>query len=224
MPVCVHCAVAFKPRHIENSTFCSRSCSYAYRKANAHGPRPRSPRPPCVLPPLQCIQCFASFEPRVPTQLVCSAECRRIRSRSRALISVQRRSHVNRRARECADCGNLFQPEYRDKHRVYCSDVCARRASRRAERLKKRALLKTQALESINPTSVLQRDGWRCQLCGVATPRRLRGTTDPRAPEVDHIIPLARGGEHSVRNLQCACRRCNGEKADRPLGQMRLFG
>lgn len=33
----------------------------------------------------------------------------------------------------------------------------------------------------------------------------------------DHIVPLSRGGEHSVRNLCVACPRCNLSKHNKPL-------
>ena len=46
---------------------------------------------------------------------------------------------------------------------------------------------------------VLDRDGWRCQLCGKAG--RL---------EVDHVVPLRRGGEPlDPRNLRTLCRGCH---------------
>lgn len=33
--------------------------------------------------------------------------------------------------------------------------------------------------------------------------------------QLDHVIPLARGGNHSVGNLQGLCRTCNARKKDR---------
>ena len=46
---------------------------------------------------------------------------------------------------------------------------------------------------------VLERDGWRCRTCGKAG--RL---------EVDHVIPIADGGDWwAVGNLQALCRRCH---------------
>jgi hypothetical protein len=41
------------------------------------------------------------------------------------------------------------------------------------------------------------------------------GTTSDDAPEHDHIVPLARGGEHTYENSQTLCRVCNILKGDR---------
>lgn len=49
----------------------------------------------------------------------------------------------------------------------------------------------------------LERDGWRCVQCG------LRGRLD-----VDHIVPLRRGGAtYDLANLQVLCRACHIEKS-----------
>lgn len=69
---------------------------------------------------------------------------------------------------------------------------------------------------------ILERDGWRCKLCGVRTPHSKRGTYADDAPEIDHIIPIAEGGDHAEYNVQCLCRRCNSEKGARALGQLGL--
>jgi 5-methylcytosine-specific restriction endonuclease McrA len=68
--------------------------------------------------------------------------------------------------------------------------------------------------EPVSKRKVFERDGWKCQICGISTPEAKRGTIDDDAPELDHIIPLAKRGDHSYRNTQCACRRCNLLKSD----------
>ena len=50
--------------------------------------------------------------------------------------------------------------------------------------------------------AVYERDHYRCRKCG-------RKTNDL---EVDHIIPIAKGGKSTFDNLQTLCHRCNYEK------------
>jgi 5-methylcytosine-specific restriction endonuclease McrA len=40
--------------------------------------------------------------------------------------------------------------------------------------------------------------------------------------EADHVIPLARGGQHSIGNLAPACRTCNASKRDRFIMEWRV--
>jgi 5-methylcytosine-specific restriction endonuclease McrA len=77
--------------------------------------------------------------------------------------------------------------------------------------------------ERFDPMDVLNRDGWICQLCGIKTLKSQRGKSSSRAPVVDHIIPLALGGEHTRRNVQCACYKCNAAKGAKAQGQLRMF-
>jgi len=86
----------------------------------------------------------------------------------------------------------------------------------RASKLKSKALRRsrkrTTAIESIDPMDICERDGWKCYLCGIETPKYLRGTHKDNAPEIDHIISLANGGSHTKDNVACSCRRCNNKK------------
>lgn len=50
---------------------------------------------------------------------------------------------------------------------------------------------------------------------GLVCPRCGRHYPSPDDFEVDHIIPVARGGRNSVNNTQVVCRACNREKSDR---------
>jgi 5-methylcytosine-specific restriction endonuclease McrA len=85
------------------------------------------------------------------------------------------------------------------------------KASKRIAKAKRRVREGVRA-ERIDPIKVFQRDGWLCHMCGIHTPSSLRGTYQPNAPELDHVVPLALGGEHTWINVKCSCRKCNGEK------------
>lgn len=51
---------------------------------------------------------------------------------------------------------------------------------------------------------IYKRDGYRCKKCGVHDRYAVL--------EVDHIIPIAKGGKSTVDNLQTLCHKCNVEK------------
>ena len=96
------------------------------------------------------------------------------------------------------------------------------RSSRSVSKARYKVRLRQSTVERFDPFEVFERDGWRCHMCGIKTPRKLRGTYEDNAPELDHIVPLAAGGEHSRKNTACSCRKCNITKSDKPLGQLRL--
>ena len=55
---------------------------------------------------------------------------------------------------------------------------------------------------------VLSRDGFRCKICGATA-------ADGVKLEVDHIIPVSKGGRSTIDNLQTLCERCNRGKRDK---------
>lgn len=56
--------------------------------------------------------------------------------------------------------------------------------------------------------SIYKRDGYRCCKCGAIQNKYTK-------LEVDHIIPIAKGGKSTYENLQTLCHKCNVEKGDR---------
>ena len=58
--------------------------------------------------------------------------------------------------------------------------------------------------------AVLKRDNYSCKGCG-----RTPSNDHAVELEVDHIKPIARGGENNIENLQTLCRDCNQGKKDK---------
>ena len=204
---CHHCRQEFKPRLTRHSTYCSRGCSFSSKSA----------APFSDIWITACIGCSRMFTAK-RNRKYCSPKCH-----PRAKwVSVMPTT------KECAACGAHYNPiSTGGAPSSYCSEGCraAVAASRkRIERAKRKALLAETTVESVDPYVVFTRDRWRCQLCRVKTPRSKRGSYDDDAPELDHIIPLARGGQHSYLNTQCSCRKCNCLKSDHALGQLLLIG
>lgn len=213
---CEHCKVVFRPKRTDRLRFCSRECSFEQKRAGSVLWRDNAPR--STIHVLICSDCRSDFVARRKV-----ARCRPCAAKG--LI----REPVTRRLRStCYECSTPFYQMTKDgRPTVYCSPVCRDASDHRRKSIARRmwkAKVRGVTVERVDPLQVFDRDKWRCQLCGCKTPKALRGTIRARAPELDHIVPLSLGGEHSYRNTQCACRSCNGAKGGKALGQMRLVG
>lgn len=227
LPVCVGCGQRFKehPRSSlmiatgKRQQYCSHACRSritAIRAERGRLVRLLSLRRTCTV-------CASVFQATRSDQLYCfEAVCEQRRGRNRTNANSQKQQKA-RPSRMCPECGALFRPE--NRRRTYCSRRCAKCANREDARShQSRARHYGVEREPINRIDVFRRDGWRCQVCGIKTPERLRGTRHDHAPELDHRVPLVRGGSHTYANVQCCCRRCNGAKgSERIVGQMNLF-
>jgi 5-methylcytosine-specific restriction endonuclease McrA len=148
----------------------------------------------------------------------CSNKCTRTIYKTKH--RKQKLSHL------CPECG-------KDTNRAkYCSIICLKRATNRNKAKSPARKLKANLrrphsygrckrlglpVEQVDPLRVFWRDKWKCQLCGTETPMSLRGTCNDKAPELDHINPISKGGGHTYENTQCLCRSCNAWKKDMPL-------
>lgn len=61
---------------------------------------------------------------------------------------------------------------------------------------------------------ILKRDGFKCLYCGANAVASVL--------HIDHVVPVADGGETVPENLVTACADCNGGKADRHLDESSL--
>lgn len=94
-----------------------------------------------------------------------------------------------------------LKDEWNDRRR---SNDQARRARKRGNPVTSAALI----------GEIIERDGLLCGACGVGVDLSL-AWPDPFSKSVDHIVPLARGGAHSLDNCQLMHLRCNISKGAR---------
>lgn len=73
------------------------------------------------------------------------------------------------------------------------------RLSKQYDKLKRKRITKKERIEIYN-----QYDG-RCVYCGTKI--------DIKNMQVDHIVPLRKGGKDDLDNMICACRSCNHYKS-----------
>lgn len=229
---CRHCGKQFQPKKIDRDQYCSRECAFAYRQL--HGfPERRKP----TAQPQSLLTCEICGKPcKRKGAKTCSDECRKEHKRRTSREWYESQSQRDRSPRPCKECGKTFVPEYGNKRRVYCSGKCMRRAGKRSSRkltgtfnhtARKRLRLMhgdswRSMYETINKRRVFERDKWKCQLCG----RKVKRTNkwNPLQATIDHIVPLALGGEHKYTNVQTACMECNSKKGATIQGQQRVVG
>lgn len=62
---------------------------------------------------------------------------------------------------------------------------------------------------------ILERDNFTCQYCGRSAPDVIL--------EIDHIVPVAKGGTNKPENLVTACKECNRGKRAHIIGEKRKW-
>jgi len=216
---CKQCNARFYAKRSSKGVFCSRACSFAWRKSHPEwNITHRQARVTVVGPLLHLFYKSCEVCGALSKKKLCSIRCERINGQN-----YWKQKKILK-TRLCRQCKKQFIPEYRNKRRIFCSAKCGRKRMGGTKSNRERAKKFGVVVKYFNEIRIFVRDRWHCQLCGISTPKRLKGKHLPNSPELDHIIPLSKGGSHTVENCQCACRRCNGAKSDKPLGQQWLLG
>lgn len=92
----------------------------------------------------------------------------------------------------------------RDKRQADPTQI---RLADRRRQATRRARKRAAVVEVVDPAAVWTRDRGVCGLCGEVA--------DSADWHLDHVIPLAAGGEHSYANVQVSHPRCNLVKGPR---------
>jgi len=157
-----------------------------------------------------CEECGSKFEQRSgpgPARSICySDDCRKARKRrwaksNRAADPEAYRERTRQWARANRDKKSEYRKSWVKQHPGYGKDHKARYRSRKRNN---------------GVFQITQKDLNRI----LSTPCRCG---NPEV-ELDHIIPIARGGRHSIGNLQPLCRTCNASKKDRLMSEWRICG
>lgn len=134
----------------------------------------------------------------------------------------QRKAYQPRPPIPCAECGAEF-------HRVNQSRRCpacrlAHEEKRRGRTGAVRLAARNAGDRSIHWRPLGERDGWRCHICGGKVQQKPGTAHEPKGATVDHLVPIADGGEHEWHNVALAHRRCNISRGARGTTQLRLVG
>lgn len=196
---CQECGGPYRSRHLAQR-FCGATC------ARLNKTLPRS----CRIELHACRMCDKVLTQ--PRRVFCGEQCRLESERLRFRATFTSKAQPTRLP--CSDCGEQWETSTRNN-----GGVCLRCQRRRFRREygstdRQRARSRGVRYEPIKRSTVYERDNWTCQLCGDPIEREARAP-HPMSASLDHIIPLARGGDHVYANVQCAHFLCNSIKGDR---------
>jgi len=204
--------------------YCSRECAFRYTKIwHKHGLKERKQWPHSKIQFGYCGFCGNLFLRRHGRKY-CSPLC--AYKAGSSVFYYTKWAHIKSIKeinpyikKKCKSCGKEFEINFQVDAREYCSKRCARRLIQQRRNYRER----TNYIEDINIMEIYFRDNGRCGICGKKIKYNLP-ILHPKALTLDHIIPIAKGGEHSKKNVQVAHRICNSIKRDQLNVQQRLFG
>ncbi len=217
---CKWCGKKYWPKDTDRIHYCSKKCSYeAHRYLCGCGkPKERDKKrcAVCDFPQIPiryrkaCAVCSSEFSASRIEMLNCSEECQREYARIREFERNKAAYDAAAKYSPCGWCGRIFKAPYGTKTKRCCSTKCGRRLARTNGQATRRARLKgAKVIERVDVIALCKTARWRCQNCGKETPLNLRGKHKHNSPEIDHVVPIKMGGNHTANNLQLLCRKCN---------------
>lgn len=221
---CEACGKQFEVKNVRWARTCGRKCGAALRiKEGANSlicvPSTwKSRLKRCVVKVnakwrnnlVQCEQCGRN---RATEAGRCPHCIRRLSSTS--LCRIRRAVHewLQRSQKQCRNCDRTAE-----WWSPFCGDCATLRDKQRGKESTHKARCRrfnTKYQAGIKLSHIIKRDGIKCHYCGVRTTRN-EHNADTQA-EMDHVIPISKGGGHVMENIVVSCRKCNNEKADKIL-------
>ena len=198
-----------------DSVCCSRQCGCLMR---ANGtPQQRSVRR-CAMVVIdmsrriqgivrQCRQCGLN---RTTSKGRCKQCIDRLSHESLSRIRVAVREWLTRSMKKCRLCNNTARFQ---KH--FC-DSCIRQKKRDTHDSNHRQRCRRHGCEyhtGVNLRAIIARDGCNCHYCKKETVR-WHGSVLPNTTTLDHVVPISKGGGHTMDNVVIACSDCNTRKSN----------
>ncbi|MBA7588687.1 hypothetical protein ES708_30753 [subsurface metagenome] len=165
---------------------------------------------------LICKICKKEFEGRSYSKYC--FDCKKEEVRRRTKLFDKKRTIKNRIKRVyvnkiCKECGNRFKVSLKkSNYQKFCSKECNGKASSRNLRHKRRLLIGS-VHNKVYLKDLIAKYNYRCGICGeIINPDLKR--EDKFSLTIDHILPISKGGSHTLDNLQMAHLICNSYKGN----------
>ncbi len=153
-----------------------------------------------LLPaPRACSNCNGSLEGKRPHAVYCSRKCKAAATERRRPPRDNAARYVKERDKRLA-----WARDYQRKN----PDVPQRAKRKRKARMAGSGILHISKRDWLR---LVNRHQGKCFYC-----------QEVRVMTMDHVIPISRGGRHSIGNIVPACKRCNSSKRARTIMEWRL--
>ena len=144
-------------------------------------------------------------------KMYCSPECSRVAIRIKQRIKKGVKFKAEDAEPRTCPCGASFKP-IRPTEK-FCTQKCSDRYW--GHHRKRRIIVQASTADFVDQDKVFTEANWICAHCSRKTDPALNPKKDSLAPQLDHIIPLSKGGAHSYKNVQLLCRECNMKKGNK---------
>lgn len=164
---------------------------------------------------MTCEYCSTSFALVRSTQRFCSVDCR-IRAKTRRLRATNPevyKANFKRWWSKNKKSDNERTRKWKSEHKDYISDYNLQykkehwetiKAQLKGRRVVRRAKLAINSTLTAREWAALQSAwGQRCAYCKTKSPL-----------SQDHVVPVSKGGDHTLENVVPACLECNIQKSD----------
>jgi hypothetical protein len=139
----------------------------------------------------ECIICKIQFIKKKNWQLTCSYECGYKHQNSKK----PKKTNIGK----CKRCNKSLINKR--SHAIYCSKTCKSMDHTYKHRARTRIAGVTRRME------IIERDNFCCYICDIKL--------DIKEIELDHLIPVSKGGNSSSENVAVSCMNCNRARGNR---------
>ena len=196
LKTCLHCSTTFTKRLDSPGIFCSKSCNAKYNNTR---------RPKKEKQKLECLNCKT---PIFPPNKFCGHSCSALYNNARRLHKSSKNTPV---AKSCPQCNIEFVSKNK-----FCSRQCGWNNKRLIISPEEQLELK-RAKNRESYRRYIARRKYQTPIGEDIKAIRQFYINCPTGYEVDHIIPISKGGSHSLENLQYLTKEENRRKSNKIL-------
>lgn len=196
LKLCKQCDTSFTPRNDSPGIFCSKSCNAKY-----HNTR----RPKKIKATIECLHCKTSI---LPPNKFCGHSCSASYNNAHRTYKPSKQPLISR---SCPQCNIAYFGKTK-----FCSRQCGWDNKRTTIPLEDRLELK-RARNRESYRRYIARRKYQTPVGEDIKAIRQYYINCPKGYEVDHIIPISKGGSHSLENLQYLTKEENRRKSNKIL-------